>query len=277
MRPQPPRLFGCGPAARCPPWFVFLRVLRVLCGFPSPCPPYPPPSLQPNLAECTAQRFRSLFSHLRALRGLLFSVSSVSSVVFLLRALRLPLYYQPLKSSPRVKIFMPPRERVAGETAAARLAMPAVTPAEPHNPELCGSSNAIRPHDCALHLNPPRRVGASQRFRPLSSYLRVLRALCGLVFSVSSVASVVCFSLCPPCPLWFSFSGPSLPTALVATEPCRVYGPAFPFRLFPPPCPPWFVFLCVLRVLCGLLFPYPPHPPPSFILLRAPAPNLLPW
>jgi hypothetical protein len=40
--------------------------------------------------------------------------------------------------------------------------MPAVTPAEPHNPERYGSSNANHhqdwwrgPHDCALHLNPP--------------------------------------------------------------------------------------------------------------------------
>ena len=51
-------------------------------------------------------------------------------------------------------------------------------------------------------------VGADQRVRPFSSYLRVLCALCGLVFSVSSVSSVVCllrvlcglFFLCPPHP-----------------------------------------------------------------------------
>ena len=57
------------------------------------------------------------------------------------------------------------------------------------------------PHDCALHLNPPRPVGADQRVRLLFSYLRVLCALCGLpspcppwfVFSVPSVSSVVCF------------------------------------------------------------------------------------
>jgi hypothetical protein len=131
---------------------------------------------------------------------------------------------------------------------AARLAMPAVTPAERHNPELYGSPNAIRrqdwrrgrktarstqwskppglpcrrsrrqsdtissctgvpsanrrqdwrrgPHDCALHLQPPSRVGAAQRVRPLSSHLRVLRVLRGL------------FS---PCPLWFAFSVPSPP------------------------------------------------------------------
>jgi hypothetical protein len=45
---------------------------------------------------------------------------------------------------------------------AARLAMPAVTPAEEHNPERYGSSNAIHrqdwrrgPQECALHLKPP--------------------------------------------------------------------------------------------------------------------------
>ena len=59
---------------------------------------------------------------------------------------------------------------------------------------------------------------------------------------------------CGPAALRFAFSVSSPPTALLATEPCRVYGPAFPFPLFPPPCPAWFVFLRVLRVLCGLLF-----------------------
>ena len=61
------------------------------------------------------------------------------------------------------------------------------------------------PHDCALHLQPPRRVGADLRVRPFSSHLRVLR---GLFFSVFSVFSVVCllrvlcglFFLCPPTP-----------------------------------------------------------------------------
>jgi len=67
---------------------------------------------------------------------------------------------------------------------AARLAMPAVTPAERPNPERYGSPNAIRrqdwrrgPHDCALHLNPPRSAGADSVSAP-SSPLRVLRVLC---------------------------------------------------------------------------------------------------
>jgi len=76
---------------------------------------------------------------------------------------------------------------------AARLAMPAVAPAEPHNPDLCESSKR----------HPARTPPHSTSTRPLSSYLRVLCALCGLVFSVSSV---VCFSPCSPCPLWFAFS-----------------------------------------------------------------------
>jgi|GEM_PF-3672577 hypothetical protein len=139
--------------------------------------------------------------------------------------------------------------------------MPAVTPAEPHDPERYGSSHAIQParlrappqpaaaqwskppglpcrrsrrqshtipngtgvptpsspHDCALHLNPPRPVGADQRVRPLFSYLRVLSALCGLLFP------------CPPCRVrcgaGFLASGPlssrpwpPLPTALMSTN-----------------------------------------------------------
>ena len=61
-------------------------------------------------------------SHLRALRGLFFSVSSVPSVVCLLRVLcGLPSWYQPLKSSPQATIFMPPRVRAAGGTRTAIL------------------------------------------------------------------------------------------------------------------------------------------------------------
>jgi len=65
---------------------------------------------------------------------------------------------------------------------AAKLAMPAVTPAEPHNPDLCGSSKR---HPARTTARP-----TSTR-RPFSSYLRVLRALCGLLFP------------CPPCPLYY--------------------------------------------------------------------------
>ena len=90
-----------------------------------------------------------------------------------------------------------PRRRKVEQ--AARLAMPAVTPAEPQNPELCGSSNAIRP--------------AGLRAPPQA-----------------------------PAPL-----------------------------LSPPPSPPWFVFLRVLRVLCGLPSPCPPHPQSQ------PSPNLFPF
>ena len=54
---------------------------------------------------------------------------------------------------------------------AARLAMPAVTPAEQHNPDLYGGSNAIQP----ARPRAPPQPGPS------------------LPISVSSVTSVVCF------------------------------------------------------------------------------------
>jgi len=46
---------------------------------------------------------------------------------------------------------------------AARLAMPAVTPAEPHNPKLCGSSHAIRP----ARLRAPPQPAAARWSKPL--------------------------------------------------------------------------------------------------------------
>jgi len=60
-------------------------------------------------------------------------------------------------------------------------------------PSCAGVPTPSGPHACALHLNPPRRVGAAHRVRPLFST------------SVSSVSSVVCFSPCSPCPPWFVF------------------------------------------------------------------------
>ena len=160
------------------------------------------------------------------------------------------LYCEPLKSSPRAKIFMPPRDPVAGEPTAAtpvwlrpaalwsRLLLwgrlsslrPAFQPAwvpftdchscaQSHLPPSGACRQACRagghagratqsraarefqspsgPHDCALHLQPPSRVGAAHRVRPLSSHLRVLRVLRGL------------FSPGSPCSLWFAFSVPS--------------------------------------------------------------------
>jgi len=59
--------------------------------------------------------------------------------------------------------------------------------------------------DFQRHL--ARTPARSTSSRPLSSHLRVLRVLRGLLFSVSSVFSVVCFS---PCPLWFVFPVPSV-------------------------------------------------------------------
>jgi len=70
---------------------------------------------------------------------------------------------------------------------AARLAMPAVTPAEPHNPERYGSPNAMPP----ARLRAPLQPAAPRRCRPAcppplflspcppwSVFLRVLRVLC---------------------------------------------------------------------------------------------------
>jgi len=74
---------------------------------------------------------------------------------------------------------------------AARLAMPAVAPAEQHNPEMYGSSILHPARTTVRSTSGRRRVDAAQRVRPL--------------FSIS-VFSVVCFSPCPPCPLWFAFS-----------------------------------------------------------------------
>ena len=110
---------------------------------------------------------------------------------------------------------------------AARLAMPAVTPAEPHTRHTYGVS------ECRPAPTPPRSTST----RPFSSYLRVLR---GLFFSVSSVSSVVCFFRAlpthrPPCNRTLpsvrpSVSVPSFPTSVssvVCFSPC-------------PPCPLYY-------------------------------------
>jgi hypothetical protein len=116
------------------------------------------------------------------------------------------------------------------------------------------------PHASTLHLNPPRRVGASHRVRPPLFHLRVLRVLRGLFFSVSSVFSVVCFFR-------------ALPTHLPLLNPmlCLV-GAAQRFRsLFSTSVSSVVLFLRVLRVLCGLPSPCPPHPQSQ------PSPNLFPF
>jgi hypothetical protein len=110
---------------------------------------------------------------------------------------------------------------------AARLAMPAVTPAEPHNPERYGSPNRHPPPRLAAWpagLRAPPQPAAPRRGRPSCPPPSST--------SVSSVSSVV-------------------------------------LRVLRPPCPPWFVFLRVLRVLCGLPSPCSlwfafsvPSPPP---------------
>jgi len=87
---------------------------------------------------------------------------------------------------------------------AARLAMPAVTPAEPHNPERYGSPDAIRP----ARLRAPPQPAPS------------------LPISVSSVSSVVCF-----------FSVPSVACPMCGRLSSRPW-PLLPTALFHPPCTP---------------------------------------
>jgi len=113
---------------------------------------------------------------------------------------------------------------------AARLAMPAVTPAEPHNPERYGSSNAIPP----ARLRPPPQPAASP---PIS---------------VFSVFSVVWFS---PCPLWFAFSVSSVFSVVcffVPSHPQSQRSPnLFPFLFQPLPNSPFLLLLlpsCMLKV-----------------------------
>ena len=163
------------PCPPCPPWFAFLRVLRVLCGLPSPCPP--PSSLLPT------RRFFSSRESFHAATGASCPRHHSRQACHT----GAPVEQAVLLATPDVCVEQ-----------AARLAMPAVTPAEPLNPERHGSSHAIR---LARLRAPPQ---------PAPSF----------PISVFSVPSVVCFFACPP----------------------------------------WFVFLRVLRVLCGLLFPCPPTP-----------------
>jgi len=80
--------------------------------------------------------------------------------------------------------------------------------------------------DCALHFNPPSRVGADQRVR--------------LSFTIS-VFSVVCFSPCPPCPPWFVFSVFSVVCLLRAIPTPSHNDPQifFPFLFNHLPTPPF--------------------------------------
>jgi hypothetical protein len=136
---------------------------------------------------------------------------------------------------------------------AARLAMPAVTPAEPHNPELYGSSNANRRQDWPwpARLRAPPPAAEPCRGRPSCPpppYLRVLCALCGLVFSVSSV---VCFlrvlcGLPSPCSFSVSLLFPCPPHPQSQPSPNL-----FPFPFQPLPNSPFLLLLlpsCMLKV-----------------------------
>jgi len=144
---------------------------------------------------------------------------------------------------------------------AARLAMPASPWSKPlglpcrrsrrqsnTHPSCTGVPTPSGPQDCALHLNPPPPQGGASRqachaggpagrathtphvrgFRmPSSPHASALHL---------NPPPLLFLSPCPPCSLWFAFSVPSPPTALLATEPCRVYGPACPPPLLGSPC-----------------------------------------
>ena len=182
---MPPHLFGCGSAA---PWFAF-SVPSVSC---------------------------PMWGRLSSLR---------------------PAFQPALAPLPSALLhpIAPPVEH------AARLAMPAVTPAEQHTPEVHGSSNRHPPPRLAAWhagLRAPPEAAAATWSKPPGLPCRRSRrqsntipscagaptpsaATAGGVArtpprststrplfstSVSSVSSVVCFSPCPPCPLWFAFS-----------------------------------------------------------------------
>ena len=105
--------------------------------FLSPCPPCPP--------------------------WFIFSVFSVFSVVCFFRALHVVSdvrqAFQPALAplpSALLHPIAPPVEQ------AARLAMPAITPAEPHNPERYGSPHAIRP----AQLRAPPQPAAARWSKP---------------------------------------------------------------------------------------------------------------
>jgi len=160
----PPPLFP-SPCSPCPPWFVF-SVPSVSCpmwGRPSSLRPAFQPALVPFTHHPPFHPIVSSVGADRCVRPTLLSVEHAATL-----------------ATPAILVEQ-----------AARLAMPAVTPAEPHNPDLCGSSKRHPARTTARSTSTRRRpVGADQRVRPLFSYLRVLR---GLLFSVFSVSSVVCF------------------------------------------------------------------------------------
>ena len=165
---MPPHLFGCGSAAL---WFAF-SVPSMSCPMwgrlsSRPWPLYPPLSLPPKRVPrrggpaCPRLLLRSPCPSM-------------------------------LSKSRRRQVRNPPglpcrRSRRQSDTISSCTGVPSANRRQDWR---------RGPHDCALHLQPPSRVGADRRVRPLSSNLSVLRVLCGLP---------------SPCPLWFAFSVPSPP------------------------------------------------------------------
>ena len=186
----PPPLF-LSPCPPCSPW----SPCRVRCGAgflacgrlsSRPCPPYAPPSAQPNAAPC---------------RG------GPACPPLLLR-------------SPCPSMLSKSRRRKVEQ--AARLAMPAVTPAEPHNPELRGRPHAIQP----ARLRAPPQPAAAKWSKPPGLPCRRSRRQSHTIPNAAGAPT------------------PSAPHA------CALHLKPPPLSPSPyPPCSPWFVFLRVLRVV----------------------------
>jgi len=153
----------------------------------------------------------------------------------------------------------PPVERAASLATpdvrvehAARLAMPAVTPAERYNPDLCGSSKR-HPARNTAHSTSSRRPPMWSK--PPGLPCRRSRRQSHTIPSCTGVP------IANRRQNWRR-----------GTHDCALHlNPPLPLPSPCPPCSLWFAFLRVLRVLCGLLFPCPPHPQSQ------PFPNLFPF
>jgi hypothetical protein len=161
--PTPSSPHDCALHLKPPPLF-HLRVLRVLRGLFSPCPPC---SLW--FAFSVPSMSCPMWGRLSSLRPAFQPAwAPLTQCLSCNRSLLRPLQHAALLATPALLVEQ-----------AARLAMPAVTPAERHNPQRYGSSHAIQP----ARLRAPPQAAPSFP-SPCSPWF---------VFSVSSVFSVVCF------------------------------------------------------------------------------------
>jgi len=141
VRPQPPRLFGCGYAAL---WFAS-SVPSVSCPMcrRHSCRPWPPPHPLPSVPSNRSPRqARRPACHAGNSRGASRLACHAGGHAGRATQSRTPREFQrhPARTPPHSTSTRRPQVE-----QAARLAMPAVAPAERHNPELRGSPRAIRP------------------------------------------------------------------------------------------------------------------------------------